>query len=178
MTKPEVSFTSDSGLSGNQVVALFGAGSGGEGITLVKSDMEEQFGLFDLLNPASDISFGDRISQIAGFSEVQLAPAFSSTTGEFAPRLSAKKPLLSNLDLELQTELTSEQASSAQLTYPLSPYLSATTGWKNVPVTKDVSSSSGSFNAGIRYQESFPGLTLIPPTRSDKKTAETTGVKR
>ncbi len=159
LSNPRVSFTSDSGLSENEIVSLFGLGSGG--ITVLSRARGDRT-FRELIDPRSDVSLQERFVGLTGFSEVQINSGLSETTGEFVPRVSATRPFLGKSNLNLQSELSGEQLSEIGVDYPLTPFLSLSGGWRSRPVTEDVSDTSGSYNFGLRFRRSFSGLNLVP----------------
>ncbi|MCC6953784.1 MAG: translocation/assembly module TamB domain-containing protein, partial [Deltaproteobacteria bacterium] len=162
LSKPRVRFDSDGGLSEREVVALLGGGGGLDRISLLRGSRSASRRVGVLLNPVSNASFEERFVGLTGFTSVEIGPSYSKTTGEYVPKLFARRPLVGELDLELDTELGGDERSTVGVQYPLNNSLRLDVGWQNVPVTKDLSSSSGSFHVGLHYRETFPGYRLFP----------------
>lgn len=162
LTQPEVSFSSDSGLRQEEILAMVGFGASIQPFEILRGGRRTK-SFAELVNPTTGASLGDRLSGLTKFSSVQIDTGLSPTTGEFVPRLIAKRPLVRGVDLELKSELSGNQASSVDLDYPLTPYLSIIGGWRTRPVTTDASTSSGSFSVGLHYRSTFPGFRLFSP---------------
>lgn len=162
LANPVVLFSSDSGLSQNEIASLLGVGAELHNLGFINVGARTNQSLGKLLNPISDMSLKDRLSGIAGFSEVRLDASASSTTGEVVPKIIAKRPLFNGLELSLQSELNKRQGSEINIGYPLSLSLEAIGGWKNTTVTNpDI--TSGALDFSLRYHFTFPGLQLLPP---------------
>lgn len=166
LTQPKLNFSSDSGMSENEIVSLLGL-SGAAGIQIIGREGVSA-GYAEVFNPNSDLSLRDRIGGITGLSEVQIVPSFSTTTGEFAPKVIGTRPLIGGLELKLESELTSQQASGAEIEFPLTRSIKAQGGWKTTPITGNVRSASGAFNVGVRFEQHFPGTGLLPPRGFNK----------
>jgi len=162
ITRPEVSFSSDSGLRREEIQAMLGIGANIEALDFLRGGRKTKT-FAELLNPRSDVSIEERLSGLTKFETVQIDTSLSPTTGEFVPKLVARRPFARRTDLEIQSELTSRQASSADIEYELTPYLSLIAGWRSAPLTQDTERSSGSFGAGIHYRSTFPGFQLFSP---------------
>ena len=156
---PKVKFTSDSGLAESEIVALFGFGGGGFSL-LTKG--KEEYTFRELLDPRSRVGLRDRLVNIAGFTEVQVDTALSEDTGEFVPRVRAKRPLIDEVRFTVQSELAGQQLSTLGLDYPLAPYLTLVGGWKSRSATADADTTTGTYSAGVEYKRSYPGLNLLP----------------
>ena len=159
LSEPVVNFSSDSGLTENEVVALFGFG--GKGLNLISVSKDRTF--TELLDPRTDISLRERLVGLTGFRDIQIESGLSEDTGEFVPRVRASRPLVGKSELELSSELSGEQVSEAEIQYPLNSNLDVTAGWRSRAVTDDVNASSGSYSFGIKLQDQFLGTGLFPP---------------
>ncbi len=169
LRKPLVAFSSDTGLNENQIIGLLGRAGGATGFTVIKGGGERR-NLFQLLNPVSRVPIRERLSGLTGFSEVQIEPAFSSSTGEFTPRVTAKRPLPADLELKLSSELTGEQSSEARVEYPLTFQTGVFAGWKTGSATNSAEGNTGSIGVGVRYSTTFPGVSVFPQKmRSDEE---------
>jgi autotransporter translocation and assembly factor TamB len=161
LSEPEVSFASDGGLSQNQVVQLLGAGANLDALSFSAGGSSSE-NLFDLINPASDITLDNRLKGLAGFSDISIAPSVSAATGELVPKVMAVRPLMRQVDLQLQTQLSRDPESEATIKYPLTPYLRLIAGWQNRALTEDVDTTSGAWLAGVGFKKSFPGTSILP----------------
>ena len=128
--------------------------------TLLKSNKKET-SIVEILNPLSGVSLTDRLSGITGFSEVKVETSVSSNTGDFAPKVIATKPLVGEMDLSLESEISGKQISSVNVEYPITNKLSVSSGWKSSPSTTDVDSGSGTFGFGFNFKSTFPGLSIF-----------------
>jgi hypothetical protein len=158
---PAIDFISESGLRQNEIVALLGKDSTSADFSIL-SGTSSSHNVIELLDPRSDLRVQDRLTGLSGFSEVKVDTTFSATTGDLTPRVTAIRPLIGAVGLTVQSELLDNQANSATITYPLTNHIDLITGWKSTPVTKDVNTTSGSFNFGIRLQNRFSAGTLFP----------------
>ncbi|MFN8392019.1 MAG: translocation/assembly module TamB domain-containing protein [Bdellovibrionota bacterium] len=171
LTRPDVTFRSDGGLRREEIQALLGLGTNIEPLDFLKGGKRTR-SIAELINPTSNVSIEERLEGLTKFSTVQIDTALSPTTGEFVPRLIAKRPLAKGLDLDIQSELAGNQISSMNVEYPLTPYLSLISGWRSSPATENVNKGSGTFSAGIHYRTTFPGLKLLSPTLSRTREEE------
>ena len=162
LTKPEVNFTSDSGLRQEEILSMVGFSASIQPLEILRGG-EKTRSFAELINPTTGVSLQERLAGLTKFSSVQIDTGLSPTTGEFVPRLIAKRPLFRGVDLELQSELAGNQASSFDLNYPLTPYLSLIGGWRTRPVTTDANTGSGSLSVGLHYRTTFPGFRLLSP---------------
>lgn len=163
LSEPVLHFSSDSGLSERDIVALLGAGSeSGAGISILKSKREPRT-FRELISPASDLSLSDRLVGLTGFDDVQIQTELSQATGEFVPSVVATRPVTERVDLKIQTELSGERTSEVGVRYPLTPYLEFVSGWSNASVTSDVNDGSGSYEIGVRYRKTFSGYLFWKP---------------
>ncbi len=163
LSQPILHFSSDSGLSERDIVALLGAGSEtGAGFSILKSKREPRT-FRELISPASDLSLSDRLVGLTGFSDVQIQTELSQSTGEFVPSVVASRPITEQVDLKIQSELSGERTSEVGVRYPLTPYLEFATGWSNASVTSDVNNTSGSYEVGVRYKKTFSGFLFWKP---------------
>ncbi len=162
LVRPEVNFRSDGGLRRDEIQALLGLGANIEAFDFLKGGRRPRT-VAELINPVSGVSIADRLEGLTKFSTVQIDTALSPNTGEFVPRLVAKRPLARGLDLDIQSELSGNQVSSMNIEYPLTPYLSLISGWRSSPATRNVNQNSGTFSAGVHYQTSFPGFEFSVP---------------
>ncbi len=168
LTEPDIKFSSDSGLPQDKIITLFGLGASLDQV--VSRRDRRQKSIVELLNPTSDVTLRDRLSGLTGFSEVQVDTSLSPGTGEFVPRVIARRPLVGELDLLISSELSGNQVSTFNVDYALSTYLSFITGWRTSSVTQNVGNSSGTYNLGLRYRRTFPGVRLFPRSFSREQT--------
>lgn len=168
VTEPDIKFSSDSGLPQDKIITLFGLGASLDQV--VSRRDRRQKSIVELLNPTSDVTLRDRLSGLTGFSEVQVDTSLSPGTGEFVPRVIARRPLVGELDLLISSELSGSQVSTFNVDYALSTYLSFITGWRTSSVTQNVGNSSGTYNLGLRYRRTFPGVRLFPRSLSREQT--------
>jgi hypothetical protein len=168
LSKPNVNFRSDGGLRQEEIQALFGLGTNIEAFDFLQAGKRTR-SVAELINPVSGVSIEDRLAGLTKFSTVQIDTALSPTTGEFVPRVVAKRPLTQNVDLDIQNELSGDQVSSMNIDYPLTPYLSLIAGWRSRPATDNVDKTSGTFIAGVHYRTTFPGFKLISPSLSQSQ---------
>lgn len=176
LSTAEVRFTSDGDLSQEEIVALFGLGADLEDLNWLTD--KRQRSLVELLNPTSDLSFEDRVRGLTGFSDVKVESALSPETGEFVPRLVAKRPLVGNFGLTIESELSGQQVSTFEIDYLLTQYLTFFTGWRTTPPIRSTTQGSGSYNVGIRYRKTFPGLTIIPRNLTEESDSDSDGAER
>ena len=157
---PKVEFSSDGGLDQREIASLLGQSGGSVGgLTLVGSTGKERT-FRELISPASDVSIHDRLAGLTGFSEVGLATELSDKTGEFVPSIHATRPLSKKVDMNIESELSSERVSRFSIDYSITPYLSLLTAWDNTSAVSNVDTGSGSFSVGLRYRRTFPGLRM------------------
>ena len=91
----------------------FGADQGK--FSLIKAGKGKVRQFTDVLNPSSDVGLRERFSAITEFSEVSIKPSFSGATGEFVPKLVAKKPITKDIGLTLQSEFGGNQVSEVRV---------------------------------------------------------------
>jgi hypothetical protein len=103
------------------------------------------------------------VTGLTGLSSVEVSYGLSSTTGSFVPKVTATRPLGGKITARLKSELAKEQTSSASIEYPLNSEFDLITSWKNAPTVANPQSSTGSFDIGVRYQNTYPGLRILPP---------------
>lgn len=163
--RPRISFVSDSGLPEKEIAQLVG---GATDLTpfAVTERRQRDYAFQELLNPASDVSLGDRLAGLTGFTEISIAETFSGVEGEFTPKVVAKRPIADELTLIVHAGLVEADDSAAVVTYDLTPYLSLFTGWSSRSL-RDPQSSSGVLSSGLRYRKTYPGLGIIPPLFAD-----------
>ncbi len=165
VANPEVTFSSDRGIPQDEIASLLGVGTRLSELSLIKGSGTQR-SIAELLNPISGISLRDRLSGLTSFSDISIDSAVSSSTGEVVPKVSVRRAVARDLWLTLQTEFNVQQDSAIVFEYPLTPYWSLLSGWKTPPVTTDVDSTTGSFNAGIHFRKTFPGFKMyFPQTR-------------
>ena len=162
LTSPEVGFSSDSGLRREEIQSLVGLGANVEALEFFHGGKKTR-SFAELINPNSGASIEERLRGLTKFETVKIDTSLSPTTGEFVPRVVAKRPLIRSADLAIQSELSGRRASSAGVDYELTPYMSFIAGWRTSPITKESSQGTGSFGAGIRYRSTFPGFRLFSP---------------
>ena len=164
LTNPDIKFSSDSGLPQEKIITLFGLGATLDQVVTRRD--RRQRSIVELLNPTTEVALRDRLSGLTGFSEVQVDTALSPGTGEFVPRVIARRPLVGEFDLLISSELSGNQVSTFNVDYALSTYLSFITGWRTSSVTQNVGNSSGTYNLGLRYRRTFPGVGFLPRSLS------------
>lgn len=160
--EPQISFTSDYGLSEREIVSLLGFGASIRNVSLFGNTAATDRSVGSLLNPISDVSLSERLAGLSGFSEVQIDSVVSARTGDTVPRFSVQRRIVGTLNAELSTELGVIQESFAKLEFPLTPYLNLIGGWKSEPITRNIDTASGSLNAGFEYNTTFPGTSIFP----------------
>lgn len=165
LSNPQVTFSSDRGLSSSEIVGLLGLGSN---ISKKGWNKGADRSIAELLNPISGISLSDRVAGLTGLRNIRIETGISPETGEVEPQVHASKPLFDKLVLDLQSNLTG-RTSAADVDYRLTPFLSLITGWKSYSAT-ELDSNTGGFSLGLRYRDTFPGLRLFP--RSVKQSRE------
>ncbi len=158
VTEPDVNFASDSGLSEEELVALIGVDS--NSLTLIKRANRE-ISLIDILNPNSGVGLGERLAGITGFSRVGIDSAFSDTTGELVPLVTAERKFSDKSNLYLESELLGEFNSKIFAEYPLDDRYSVSAGWRSKAVTEDFDDSSGSFGVDVIYKRRIPVFRLF-----------------
>ena len=163
ITKPKVSFSSNGGLSQNEIVSLFGLSAGLGKFRLLRSGSDEELSVKELVNPLSDTSIKDRIVGLTEFSDVEIRSERSSKTGESVPVVSAKRKLTQDVDLNLKSELGEQQQSEIGAEYPLSPTLSLLGGWTTNSVTNSSKQESGNYGLKLRYRQTFPCFIWLSP---------------
>lgn len=168
LSAADVRFHSDSNLSQEQIVALFGLGAEFDDLNWITD--ARQRSLAELLNPTSNLSIEQRLRGLTGFSDIKVDSALSPETGEFVPRLVAKRPVVGDVGLTLESELAGNQVSTASVDYLLTQYLTVFSGWRSTAANRTAStgSGSGSYEVGVRYHRTFPGLKLIPRDLSEE----------
>lgn len=166
LKNPDVKLRSESGLKQEDIQALLGFGTSLD--TLKNSEkLGKRYGFTELINPVSGVSFADRFSSLTNLSSIQFGTALSPLTGEFIPMVSAKKPLVDKFELNLQSELSKQQAGAVTLDYVLDSNLKFFTGLETLPEGRVKSQSSGGFALGVNYQSSFSGYGILPPEVSN-----------
>lgn len=155
---PEVNFASDSGLSQEELVALIGVDS--NSLTLIKGS-DREISLIDILNPGSDVAFGERVAGITGFSRVGIDSVFSDTTGELVPLVTAERKFSDKSKLYLESELLGEFNSRIVAEYPLDDRYSVSAGWRSKAVTEDFDNSRGSFGVDVIFKKRIPVFNLF-----------------
>ena len=165
LSQPEVRFSSDSGLSEDEIVTLVGLGSGGLSLYILNKKRTFR----ELIDPRTDLSIRERIVGLAGFSDVQIESGVSETTGEPLAKLKAHRDFVGKSKLQLGTELAQDPTSTIGVEYPLTPYLHAFSRWSSRPVTEDSTDTSGAYGVGLRFRKSFSGLSLFPGEKSSMK---------
>ena len=175
LTKPKVEFASEGGLRQEEIIALLGLRTNLQTVRLLGKE-KEQRSLVDLINPVSGATLEDRISGITGFSEVQVDTAISGATGEVVPRLVAKRPLAGRLSLDAISELSGQQLSILNLSYPLNMFLNVIAGFRTIPPSGSQANGSGSFYLGVRHRSTFPGTSFFPKDLTTTQIPARTGV--
>lgn len=175
LTKPKIDFASESGLRQEEIIGLLGLRTNLQTVRLLGKD-KEQRSFADLINPVSGATLQDRISGITGFSEVQVDTAISGATGEVVPRLVAKRPLVGRLSLDAVSELSGQQLSILNLSYPLTTFVNAIAGFRTIPPNGAQANGSGSLYIGLRHRSTFPGTTFIPRDLTTSQIPSRTGV--
>ncbi len=165
ITKPKVEFVSDGGLRQEEIIGLLGLRTNLQTVHLIEGEQENR-SFVDLIDPTSGATLQDRLSGITGFSTVQVDTALSATTGEVVPRLVAERPLWEKLTLHAMAELSGQQLSILNLSYPLNLYLNLVAGFRSIPPTGSRVDGSGSIYSGIRHRSTFPGTSLLPKSLS------------
>lgn len=158
VTEPDVNFASDSGLSEEELVALIGVDS--NSLTLIKR-ADREISLVDIINPNSGVGLGERLAGITGFSRVGIDSAFSDTTGELVPLVTAERKFSDKSNLYLESELLGEFNSRIFAEYPLDDRYSVSAGWRSKAVTEDFDDSSGSFGVDVIYKRRVPVFKLF-----------------
>ena len=162
VTRPTVSFSSDSGLAERDIVSLLFFGGQIEELSLLKLSTESsRISYGEILNPSSDLSVTERLTALASFSDVSIDTVSPLSSTELVPVVSATRPIIEGVDLVLRTELSSNQRSSASIAYSLTTYLSMIATWSNRSAINTRSGSS-TMGVGLRYRRSFPGLRVFP----------------
>ena len=163
LTKPQVSFSSDSGLSESEIVGLISGGTAWDKLTLLQTDERvSQRNWRQFLNPFSDVGLEERFSGLTGVTSLEIDSTQSLRFNDYVPVITLQRPLTSNLNLQLRSELGDQDASTLSLTYPLTAEVSAIAGVQNAPTIAQPSQNSNSFNGGFGYRLTFPGLALVP----------------
>lgn len=173
VANPQVRLSSDTGLREQQIVSLLGIGANLGKVSFLGFKPGSGKSVAELLSPVSGVSATERVTGLTEFSDVSIDSYTSPITGEVTPRINARRPIIGGLDLRLSSELSAEQYGTAQLEYPLTDTLDLTGGWATRSTSREIKSSSGAFNAGVRYRKMFPGLTLVPQWFSQSKEAPT-----
>ena len=167
LSDPDLHFSSDAGLSEDEIISLLGFGTSLGEFSLV--DSSNQKSLFELFNPSSGISLEERIGGLTDFDRVKVETAVSPYTGEFVPVVSATRKVVGELDLKMESELGGRNASQIRVDYPLTRDVTVGGGWKSLSLTRDANSNSGSMNIGFHYRKTFPGLKLFSQKLSESK---------
>ena len=163
LTKPNVKFSSDTGLSQNQIASLLGQGTGSNQLTLLKVKQPARTRLGKLLNPASPLSLEERISGITGFSEIKIDPALDPSGSQLSPRLIATRPLIGPTSISYSTQLTGRQVSTVEAEYQLTPYLRMFVDWSTASARTEGDRNTGAASFGINFRKSFSGVNIFPP---------------
>jgi translocation and assembly module TamB len=163
LTEPEVTFTSDAGLSREEILRIISSGAGVRGLELFGGKTKE-YTFKELVSLRSDVGLLDRLRGLTGVTTVEITTGLSSSTGEFVPTVVAKRPFTDKLALQIESELAGEKTSKLSVEYPLTPFLSLVGGWTDNPPTADGSESSGSFSVGFNYRRAFP--PMLSPFRT------------
>jgi autotransporter translocation and assembly factor TamB len=166
LSLPKVRFSSDSGMTQNEIVSLFGLG--GSGFKLLSAG-KNKYSIRELIDPRSGARLSDRIIGIAGLKDVNVETGLSQYTGEFVPKVTITRPLSETLDLNFQSQLGGENTSKVGIDYPLSDYFKIVAEWVSRSVTASTDSTVGSYGIGFEYQKNFPGVDLVPDTGLKKE---------
>ena len=156
----KVSFSSDGATPPKDIVRQLGIGTGGNQFYLVQSD-RKNIGFREVISPSSDLSLSERFAGLTGFDQIRIETAVSTRTGDFVPQVIASRPLPLDLRSTIWTELSGDRASGSRLEYRLSDDLSLYTGWRSQSVTQASTTSSSNFSFGIRFRETFKGISLL-----------------
>ncbi len=167
LSKPQLRFTSNSGLPEKDLVYLLTFGGRAQEVTLLGLRKgAKSLSYQEILDPSTDLDFEERVSGLTGFSEVNISAGSSLETGEYVPTITATRPITDKTDFSLRAELAGEQYHEAQLNYSLTPHLNFKTEWRT-PSATNPASGTGNAGVGLEYKRSFPGLTLFPKRASD-----------
>ncbi len=169
LTEPEVTFSSDAGLSREEIVRLLSSGAGVRGFELF-GGKKKDYTFRELVSLRSDVSLVDRLRGLTGVTTVEITTGLSSSTGEFVPTVVAKRPVTDEIAVQIESELAGEKTSKLSVEYPLTPYLSLVGGWTDNPPDFDGSESSDSFSIGFHFRRAFP--PLLSPFRTMIKKRE------
>jgi len=163
LSEPNVTFSSDSGLTEREILVMLG-GLGGDSsfgsIDLASASREDR-DLGELLSMNSDLTIQQRLSGLTGITEVKIVPTLSAETGQFSPKVVATRPLIRDLELNFSSELAERDNNTARIDYELLPHLNLSSGWKSRPLSSEA--TSGSFDIGFIYGNTFPGVSIFPP---------------
>ena len=174
LVKPIVNFGSDGGLSEREVRELVAGGASASRFAVVSSERNSPKNLKQLFNPLSDSTLAERVSGITGVTSVDIGTSFSAATGEYVPKLFMRRPIVEDLDLVAESELSGTQRNQIGVEYPLTNRFTLKGGWQDSPATTDQSSTSGAFTAGVRYRKTFPAFDVLieNPLRNEGKEGE------
>lgn len=161
LLEPRVDFSSDAGLRREEIQAMLGLGTSIQAFDILRPTKEVR-SLQEIINPSSGLGIRDRLQGLTGFTSVQLETAQSQVTGEYVPRLVGRRPLFGSVEVQLATQLGSEQGNEARFQVPLRTHLDFLSGWYSPAVTRPGSSTGGSFYGGVSYRRTFAGGYVLP----------------
>lgn len=159
LSNPHVQFSSEGGLNEREIASLVTAGAGG--ISLVRVS-DEKYQFIDLFNPRSDLSLQERVVGITGFENIEIDTTLSTATGEVTPVVRGTRPLPSQFNLNVESELAGEQVNDLSLDYPLTNDLDVILGWRSRSITDEANSRSGQYRFGFGYRRPFRGQGMLP----------------
>jgi len=163
VTEPLLSFTSDSGLTQQEIVHMLWSGDKGGRVALVKRTSEKRdYRLKDLINPWSDVGLSEKLFGFFRSTDSEIATSVSASTGEIVPILILERPLSERLDLKLESGYAGIWRSIYQLRYALTNDLQLEGGWKDTKSSDtNSSSSSGGFEFGVSFEKPFAGRGVL-----------------
>ncbi|HMO16472.1 MAG TPA: translocation/assembly module TamB domain-containing protein [Oligoflexia bacterium] len=165
LKSPKVNLTSDGYASQRELSQQLGMSSGGSQFQLIDSrsasSVKTRSGYREVLNPTSELSLADRFVGLTGIDDMRLETAVSTRTGEFVPQVVAARPLPYDLRGVLSTELSGDRANAARVEYRLSSRITPFAGWRSQSVTDPSATGAANFLFGIRFEDTFKGLSLF-----------------
>ena len=166
LTNPRVDFTSSSGLDRNQIVALLNIGGSFEQFTLFDASNDgTTYTYQELLDPRNNLSFAERLRNLSGFDKFELDSKHEEDTGDVTAVVSAQRSVSESIGLNVSSELGGKESNVAELEYRISPRFSYFVRWKDRLETQP-DATTGSIGVGLKFRETFPGITFIPPLRA------------
>ena len=160
LSQPRIRFTSDSGLSESEIVAMFGLGSGG---LTIFSNASSDRSITELFDPTSKLSLQERpLGSGRLFRGAGRHRTFRGTRVSSFQKSAVAGVLLGESHLSVQSELSNRALSQVDINYPITSNLSAEAGWRSRAVTENQGQSTGSYSAGFRFRETFSGTSLLP----------------